>query len=292
MCDDLTAIEEEQALDARGIDRRSFAGLGAASLAAFAAAPLSAKDKVPPPPTERMVKITTTQGVMDAFFVHPKTGRYPAVIMWPDIAGLREAYKVMARRLANDGYAVLVLNQYYRSAPAPHFDAITQWRTPEGQAKLRPMIPLVTADAVGRDARAAVEWLDRQRAVNSGRGVGAAGYCMGGPFTVRSAQAYPARVRAAASFHGGSLVTDKPDSPHQLLKATSASFLFAIARNDDARAPRDKDMLRDAAKAADRPAEVEVYPADHGWCTVDSPVFDKVQADRAWERMLALFRPL
>ena len=291
MCDDLTAIEEEQALDARGIDRRSFAGFGAAGLAVLAA-PLGAKDKPIPPPTERMVKITTTQGMMDAFFVHPKTGRFPAVIMWPDIAGLREAYKVMARRLAADGYAVLVLNQYYRSAPAPHFDAITQWRTPEGQAKLRPMIPLLTADAIGRDARAAAEWLDRQRPVNSGRGMGSAGYCMGGPFTVRSAQAYPARVRAAASFHGGGLVTDKPDSPHQLLKATSASYLFAIARNDDARAPGDKDALRAAAKAADRPAEVEVYPADHGWCTVDSPVYDKVQADRAWDRMLALFKTL
>ncbi|MFN5820924.1 MAG: dienelactone hydrolase family protein, partial [Novosphingobium sp.] len=133
---------------------------------------------------------------------------------------------------------------------------------------------------------------DRQRPVHSGRGLGAAGYCMGGPFAVRSAFAYPARVRAAASFHGGSLMTDKPDSPHQLLKATSASYLFAIARNDDARAPGDKDALREAAKAAGRPAEVEVYPADHGWCTVDSPVFDKVQADRAWERMLALFRTL
>ena len=292
MCDDLTAIEEEQALGARGIDRRSFAALGAASLATLAA-PLGAKPaKAPPPPTEKMVRIQTTSGMLDAFFVHPKPGRWPAVILWPDIAGLREAYKVMARRLAADGFAVLVLNQYYRSAPAPHFDAITQWRTPEGQAKLRPMIPLLTPEAIVLDSRAAAQWLDRQRPVHSGRGIGAAGYCMGGPFAVRSAFAYPARVRAAASFHGGSLVTDKTDSPHQLLKATSASYLFAIARNDDARAPRDKDMLRDAAKAADRPAEVEVYPADHGWCTVDSPVFDKVQADRAWERMLALFRTL
>ncbi|MEY4238829.1 MAG: hypothetical protein RL339_1430 [Pseudomonadota bacterium] len=289
MCDDLTAIEEEQALDARGIDRRSFAGLGAVGLAALAA-PLAAK--APAGLAEQMVTVTTPDGKLDAFFVHPAKGKHPAVILWPDIAGLREAYKVMARRLAADGHAVLVLNQYYRSAPAPHFNAITEWRTPEGQAKLRPMIPLLTPEAIERDAKAAVAWLDGQKAVDRKRGIGSSGYCMGGPFTVRTAHAAPNRVRAAASFHGGSLVTDKPDSPHQLLKATKAGYLFAIARNDDARAPGDKDTLREAAKAAGRPAEVEVYPADHGWCTIDSPVFDKVQADRAWERMLALFKTL
>ncbi|MEA3265083.1 MAG: dienelactone hydrolase family protein [Pseudomonadota bacterium] len=289
MCDDLTAIEEQQALDARGIDRRSFAALGVAGLGVLAA-PLAAK--APAGLAEQMVTVTTPDGKLDAFFVHPAKGRHPAVILWPDIAGLREAYKVMARRLAADGHAVLVLNQYYRSAPAPHFDAITQWRTPEGQAKLRPMIPLLTPEAIERDAKAAVAWLDGQKAVDKKRGIGSSGYCMGGPFTVRTAHAVPGRVRAAASFHGGSLVTDKPDSPHQLLKATKAGYLFAIARNDDARAPGDKDALRDAAKAAGRPAEVEVYPADHGWCTIDSPVFDKVQADRAWERMLALFKTL
>lgn len=290
MCDDLTAIEEQTALTAHGIDRRGFAALGAAGMGALVASPLAAA--APPGLAERMVTLTTPDGTLDAFFVHPAKGRHPGVILWPDIAGLREAYKVMARRLAADGHAVLVLNQYYRSAPAPHFDAITQWRTPEGQAKLRPMIPLLTSEAIERDAKAAVAWLDGQKAVDTKRGIGSAGYCMGGPFTVRTAHAVPGRVRAAASFHGGSLVTDKPDSPHQLLKATRAGYLFAIARNDDARAPGDKDALRDAARAAGRPAEVKVYPADHGWCTIDSPVFDKVQADRAWGRMLALFRTL
>ncbi len=289
MCDDLTAIEEERALEFQGIDRRGFAALGAAGLGALAA-PLAGS--VPQGLTERMVTLATPDGKMDAFYVHPAKGKHPGVILWPDIAGLRDAYKVMARRLAADGYAVLVLNQYYRSAPAPHFKAIAEWRTPEGQAKLRPMIPLLTAGAIGRDARAAVGWLDKQAAVNVKRGIGAAGYCMGGPFTVRTAHAAPGRVRAAASFHGGGLVTDKADSPHLLLKATRAGYLFAIARNDDARAPADKDALRAAAKAAGRAAEVEVYPADHGWCTIDAPVYDKVQADRAWARMLSLFRGL
>ena len=289
MCDDLTAIEEEQALEARGIDRRSFAALGAAGLSVLAA-PLAAK--VPAGLAERMVTVTTPDGKLDAFFVHPAKGKHPAVILWPDIAGLREAYKIMARRLAADGHAVLVLNQYYRSAPAPHFNAITEWRTPEGQAKLRPMIPLLTAEAIERDAKAAVAWLDVQKAVDRKRGIGSCGYCMGGPFTVRSAYAVPDRVKAAASFHGGGLVTDKADSPHKLLAATKASYLIAIARNDDARAPADKDTFREAAKAAGRPAEVEVYAADHGWCTIDAPVFDKAEADRAWSRMLALYKGL
>ncbi len=289
MCDDLTAIEEEQALESRGIDRRSFAALGAAGLGTLAA-PLAAA--VPGGLTERLVSLATPDGKMDAFFVHPAKGKHPAVILWPDIAGLRDAYKVMARRLAADGYAVLVLNQYYRSAPAPIFKAVTEWRTPEGQARLRPMIPLLNSGAIERDAWAAARWLDRQPAVNVKRGIGTAGYCMGGPYTVRTAHAVRDRVRAAASFHGASLVTDKPDSPHLLLKATKASYLFAIARNDDARAPGDKDALRAAAKAAGRAAEVEVYPADHGWCTIDAPVYDKVQAERAWARMLVLFSTL
>lgn len=289
MCDDLTAIEEEQALESRGFDRRSFTALGVTGLGTMAA-PLAAA--VPGGLAEHPVVVTTPDGKMDAFFVHPAKGKHPAVILWPDIAGLREAYRVMARRLAADGYAVLVLNQYYRSARAPHFNAIAEWRTPEGQAKLRPMIPLLTSEAIERDAKAAVAWLDAQKVVDTKRGIGSSGYCMGGPFTVRTAHTVPGRVRAAASFHGASLVTDKPDSPHLLLNATKASYLFAIARNDDARAPGDKDALREAAKAAGRAAEVEVYPADHGWCTIDAPVYEKVQAERAWARMLALFRTL
>ena len=289
MCDDLTAIEEERALAFQGIDRRGFAALGAAGLGALAA-PLAAS--VPQGLVERMVTLATPDGKMDAFFVHPAKGKHPGVILWPDIAGLRDAYKVMARRLAADGYAVLVLNQYYRSAPAPHFRAIAEWRTREGQAKLRPMIAQLNSGAIERDAWGAATWLDKQAAVNVKRGIGTAGYCMGGPFTVRTARAVSQRVRAAASFHGASLVTDKPDSPHLLLKTTRARFLFAIARNDDARAPGDKEALRAAANAAGRAAEVEVYPADHGWCTIDAPVYDKVQAERAWDRMLALFRTL
>lgn len=290
MCDDLTAIEEEAALVAKGLSRRDFAAIGAAGVfAGTFAAPAGAKGVTV---TEDTVSIATPDGNADALFIRPAKGKYPGVILWPDIAGVREAYRQMARRLAASGFAVLVVNQYYRSAKAPIMNSIAEWRTPEGQEKLKPMIGALSADGIVRDAKAFVAWLDTRREVNKRRGIGTSGYCMGGPFTVRTAWAVPGRIRAAASFHGGGLVTDKADSPHKLLAATKASYLIAIARNDDAKAPTDKGTFREAAKAADRPAEIEVYDADHGWCTLDAPVYVKAEAERAWGRMLVLFGKL
>lgn len=273
------------------LTRRQFAALGpVAALAGCAGT--AQREAARGDLVEDMVRVTTDDGVADAFFVHPAKGRHPGIIMWPDIAGLREAKKVMARRLAGAGYAVLVVNQYYRGGPAPILDSFAQWRTPEGQARIAPLREQLTPDAVTRDAKAWVTFLDGARAVDRKRRIGSSGYCMGGPFAVRTAAARPDRVGAAASFHGAQLVTDAPDSPHRLLKATQAGFLFAIARGDDAKAPGDKDALRKAAEDAGRPAEVTVYPAEHGWCVPDSPVYDPVQADAAWERMLALFARL
>lgn len=291
MCDEFTRDAEDRALAARGMTRREFAALGAA--VAMAGCAGSANGSAPRSELrEEMVRITTEDGIADAFFVRPAKGAYPGVIMWPDIAGLREVKKIMARRLAASGYAVLVVNQYYRSAPAPVFESFADFRTPEGQAKIGPMREALTSDAITRDAKAFVAYLDGQQAVDKARKIGSNGYCMGGPFTVRTAAAAPDRVGAAASLHGAWLVTGEPDSPDQLIKDTKAGFLFAIGRNDDARAPGDKDTLRKAADAAGRPAEIEVYAADHGWCVADSPAYDPAEADRAWERMLALFEKL
>ncbi|MDE2596557.1 MAG: dienelactone hydrolase family protein [Sphingomonadales bacterium] len=290
MCDEFTARDEEAALTARGLDRRQFAAISAAAVIAGCTGGESQArgGKL----TEAMVTVDTPDGKADAFFVHPASGRHPGVILWPDIAGLRDAYKTMARRLAAAGYAVLAVNQYYRSAPAPVLPSFAEWRTPEGQAKLRPMIAAINPAATTSDAGAFVRWLDAQRAVDTRRKIGTNGYCMGGPFTVRTAAAAPGRVGAAASFHGAALVTPGADSPHLLLAATRARYLFAIARNDDARSPADKSVLQDTARVAGRTAEVEVYPADHGWCTLDAPSYDQVQADRAWGRMLELFKGL
>lgn len=290
MCDEFTEAAEAAALARRGLTRRQFAAL--ATAAAVAACGGGTADAGSVELQEAMVNITTADGMADGFFVHPAKGKYPGVILWPDVAGLRDVKKVMARRLAAAGYAVLVVNQYYRSAPAPIVSSLSEWRTPEGQAKLGPMRKLITPEATMRDAQAFVAFLDRQAAVDRKRKIGTQGYCMGGPFTVRTAAAVPDRVAAAASFHGGGLVTDAPDSPHLLLPKTMAAYLFAIARNDDAKEPGVKDTLRKAAETAGRPAEIEVYPADHGWCVPDAPAYDPSEAERAWGRLLALYAKL
>ena len=289
MCDNFTFEAEQAARLRAGLSRRAFGKAGAAATAALGIAlPAAAEAGL----SETTVAIPTPDGTADAVFVHPVRGRHPAVVMWPDIAGIRDANRQMARRLAAAGYAVLLVNQYYRVAKAPVLPDFAAWRTPEGQERLKPMIASITPAGTGRDGAAFVAWLDRQAAVDRKRGIGTCGYCMGGPFTVRTAAAAPGRVRAAASFHGGGLVTDAPDSPHRLLGQTKARYLFAIGRNDDARAPGDKDALRAAAKAAGRPAEIAVYAADHGWTVPDTPIYDKAEAERAWTRLLALFATL
>lgn len=297
MCDDLTEADNAAFLARINppIGRRRLAAIGAgvAGLAAVPGCIAKVADQSPLlPVSARAVTITTADGTCDAHFVAPASGRHPAVILWPDIAGLRAAYHTMAARLAGAGYAVLAVNHYYRGAKAPVLDSLVAWRTPAGQAKLKPLIAGITPEGTRRDAAAFVAWLDRQAEVDTAHRIGTCGYCMGGPYTVRTAAAVPRRVGAAASFHGAGLVDAGAGalSPDKLLAKTQAAFLFAIAANDDARDPGDKDVLKAAAAAAHRPAEVEVYPAQHGWCTIDAPIYDEAQAEKAWGRMLALFK--
>lgn len=271
-------------------NRRQFAmaAMGALAACATRSAASGSRDLI-----EEWVRIATPDGTMDAFFVRPAQGRHPAILTWPDIVGVRDAFQAMARRLAGQGHAVLMVNHYYRAAPAPQFargaaDFVAQG----GFEKVRPWHEALTADAIGRDARAAIGWLDRRPEVDTARGVGTDGYCLGGPFTVWTAAAVPGRVRAAASMHGWRLVTDDPQSPHRMLGKTRARFLFAIGQNDDAEAPEEKTVLREAAAAARRAAEVEVYPATHGWMLPDSRAYDAAQAERGWARMSALFAAL
>lgn len=288
MCD-----EDKLARWAReGLNRRQFGALGgmAAMAACTPAVPGGGGEATLPAVTEESLGFATRDGTMDGFFVHPVSGPAPAVLFWPDIAGLREAKRNMARRLASHGYAVFVANPYYRDVAGQQFEDFADFAGNDGFRQVAPWRAKLDAAAIMRDARAAIAWLDGQEAVDSERGVGTQGYCMGGPFTVWSAAAVPSRVRAAASFHGGGLVREgDAASPHNLFGDTQASFLIAIAQDDDAEAPGHKDTLRKAAKAAGRPAEVEVYAGDHGWTVPDSPAYARTEAERAWANLLKLY---
>lgn len=284
MCDEHTAEDNEKYLT--GVNRRQFgAGMGAAGLAMLLPSPANATAV-----SGRSVSIRTPDGTADCWFVAPTTGKHPAVLVWPDIMGLRPAFQQMAKRLAESGYAVLVVNQFYRAARAPFLKPGESFDQPEVRAKIMPWRGALTTEATRRDARAFTDFLDAQKAVDTKRGMASTGYCMGGPMTMITAALRPDRIRAGASFHGGGLVTDAPDSPHLMVPKMKAFYLFAIAGNDDARSPGDKEKLREAFRAAKLPAEIEVYAGTmHGWCPPDSKVYNAAQADRAWGRMLALF---
>lgn len=282
MCD-----EHQVASWGRAVLSRRQMGAGALAGAAAACAPVTRSGGTGSALAESAVSFATSAGTMDAFFVHPARGRHPAVLLWPDIAGLREVKRQMARRLAASGYAVLVVNPYYRDVRGEQFADIATFVAQGGFQTVTPWRQKLDARAVMQDAQAAAEWLGRQEAVDPQRGIGTQGYCMGGPFTVWSVAA-ALRIRAAASFHGGGLVREGEQSPHRMLRA-DAQYLFAIARNDDAQDPAAKTTLRAAADAARARAEIEVYPADHGWCVPDSPAYDEPQAERAWTRLLALY---
>jgi carboxymethylenebutenolidase len=234
---------------------------------------------------ESDVTIRTPDGECDAYFVTPSTGAHAAVLVWPDIFGLRPAMRDMGKRLAGEGYSVLVVNPFYRQQKAP--------TAPQGAAtpipQLVPMMQALTATTHATDARAFIAWLDARPEVDRGKKIGTIGYCMGGPIVVRTAAAVPDRVGAVGSFHGGGLTTNEPSSPHLLIPQTKAQYLIAVAENDDMRDPNSKNILKEAFAAAMLEAEVEVYPAAHGWCPPDTQVYDREQSERAWSRMLAMF---
>ena len=236
--------------------------------------------------TESEVTVTTPDGTADCYFVHPASGTAPGVLVWPDIFGLRPAFRQMGKRLAESGYSVLVVNPFYRVKKAPTAEKGAATPIPD----LLPLARALTETTQMTDAKAFIGWLDQQPSVARNRKVGTQGYCMGGPIAFRTAAAMPDRVGAVASFHGGGLVNDTPNSPHLLAAKTKAQFLVAIAANDDARSPKEKDVLKEAFAKANLPAEIEVYEgAAHGWCPPDSGVYNEPQAEKAWSRLLALY---
>jgi carboxymethylenebutenolidase len=270
------------------LSRREFSALSAAAAASAVASGASGAAAT----TASEVQIRTPDGVCDAALIHPAgPGRWPAVLIWPDAFGLRPAFREMGARLAGDGYAVLVVNQFYRTRKAPIFSGPVNFSDPKTRDALTELRKPLTPEAVARDGTAFLAFLDRQPVVNPKAKAGVAGYCMGGAMTLQTAAALPSRMGAGCSFHGGALVTDKPDSPHLLVPRIKASYYFGVAANDDAKEPQAKDTLKAAFAAAKLPAKVEVYSqSQHGWCVPDSPVYNKPDAERAWGEMLALYK--
>jgi carboxymethylenebutenolidase len=282
MCDQDHFEEDRLEFQARGlVTRKQFGVMLGAGMAMMLPRVANAVTV-----TEADVNVTTPDGAADCYFVHPASGSAPGVLIWPDIFGLRPASRQMGKRLAESGYAVLVVNPFYRAKKAP--TAANGGATP-----IQDVMPLargLNETTHMTDAKAFVGWLDGQASVAKNKKVGTQGYCMGGPIAFRTAAAVPDRVGAVASFHGGGLVIDQPNSPHLQASKSKAQFLIAIADNDDKRAPNDKTVLKETFEKAKLPAEIEVYTgAAHGWCPPDSPVYNEAQAEKAWARLLVLY---
>ena len=282
MCDQDHFEQDRQEFEARGlVTRRQFGVLLGAGMAMMLPQVANAVTV-----TESDVNVTTPDGTADCYFVHPASGTAPGVIVWPDIFGLRPSFRQMGKRLAESGYAVLVVNPFYRVKKAPTADAGAATPIPQ----VMPLMQALTETTHTTDAKAFVGWLDRQASVAKNRKIGAQGYCMGGPMALRTAAAVPDRVGAIASFHGATLASDAPNSPHLQAAKSKAQFLIAIAENDDMRTPNEKTMLKDTFAKASLSAEIEVYAgAAHGWCPPDSRVYSEPQAEKAWSRLLALY---
>ncbi len=287
MCDEDTVRDADEYLKEKAkLSRREFNTL-ATGAAIIATLPRVANAMAV---VGKDVEVTTPDGVADCFFVHPAQGKHPGVLIWPDIMGLRPAFQIMATRLAESGYSVLVVNPFYRSTRAPIATKGASFSDPELRAKIMPYYQALSPQTNVTDAKAFVSYLDKQGEVDTLKKIGTTGYCMGGPMVMRTAGTLPDRIGAGATFHGGGLVTGADNSPHLLIPNMRAQLLIAIAENDDKKEPDAKTVLKKSFHEAGVTAEIEVYEGTlHGWCPPDSRVYNEAQAERAWSRLLALF---
>lgn len=283
MCDD--DIHPGLVHDPR-LSRRAFGLLTVAATGIATAA--YADDTV----EEKDVEVKTPDGTADAALYYPKAkGKYPAVLLWPDVMSLRPVFRDMGRRLASAGYVVLVPNLYYRVKKAPVVEGTFNFGNPDDRAKLTPLRASVTTEGTFKDAAAYIAFLDAQPQTNKAKKAGVQGYCMGGPLSFRTAGAVPNRIGAVATFHGGGLWTDKEDSPHLQIAKTHADYLIEVADNDDKQDPTVKDKLKAAFAEAKRPAQIEVFAGcAHGWTVKGSQVYNEEGAERAWTNLLALYK--
>ncbi|NRA29525.1 MAG: dienelactone hydrolase family protein [Parvularculaceae bacterium] len=293
MCDETTERELDERLAKRALTRRHFAAGSTAALVAggLASQAFAIPRFDPAKLIEEQAAVPTPDGEIDGLFIRPKEGKHPGVIIWPDIHGVRPSFFDMARSLASSGYAVMAANPYYRTHKGRLFGDGEAIRSPGGWDRVKPHRAPLSPETVGTDAIAVCDVMERSSHVDMQRGVGTAGFCMTGSWTLRAAAAVPDRIKAAASFHGGGLVTDADDSPHRLAPKIKGGVLIAIAEDDHERQPEAEGVLIKAFAEANVPAEIEVYEgAMHGWVPTDSRAYDKKQSDKAWGRMLALFK--
>jgi carboxymethylenebutenolidase len=282
------------------LSRRDFVAMTvAAGVTAGVAATMAPATYGAMPVTETDVMIKTPDGMCDAAFIHPTAGSHPGVIIWTDAFGLRPSMRDIGKRISAEGYSVLVPNPFYRVAKSPVFTDVSNFsfQNKDDMAKLGPLMGSINAPgAAEKDAVAFIGFLDSQKEVNKSKKIGTQGYCMGGPLVVKTCAVMPDRVGAGGSFHGGGLVSDKPDSPHLLASKIKARMYFGIASNDDMRQPDAKDKLKAAFAAANVPAEIEVYGSMHGWCVPDMPagggvpIYNKPDAEKAWTKLVALYK--
>ncbi len=284
MCDDF--IHQGLTHDP-AVTRRAFI-VSSAATALLGSASAATGTKV----VEKDVNVPMSSGVSDSALFYPEgKGPWPAVLVWTDILGLRPVFREMGSRLAAEGYVVLVPNPFYRNAKAPVVSGSFDFSNPADRAKIMPMAEALTADTNISDAKSYVSFLDAQPQTNKKKKMGVQGYCMGSPPTFRTAAMHPDRVGAAATFHGGGLVTDKPDSPHLLIPKMKAEVLCCVADNDDKRDPAAKDKLKQAFGAAHLKATVEVFEGcNHGWTVRGSQVYNEAGAERAWSELTALYK--
>ena len=286
-----------------GLTRREFVmGLGGLAVASSVGSTALAAEALPAAATkaaangsaanlvERDVEVPTADGTADAVLFYPAgKGQWPAVLVWPDILGLRPVFRELGRRLAAQGYTVLVPNPFYRSKRAPVVEGTFDFGNPADRAMVFALRGAMSDAGIDSDSTAYLKFLDAQPQTNRRMKAGVQGYCMGGPFSFRTAAAVPERIGAVASFHGAGLVTGDPSSPHLLIAKTHAEFLVAIAKNDDAKEPSAKETLQAAFKAAGRAATVEVYQANHGWCVFGGQSYSETEAERAWAELSKLY---
>ncbi len=279
------------------VSRRDFTALGAAAGLAAGVGSTSAAEAV----TETDVIIKTPDGVCDAAFIHPATGSHAGVIIWTDIFGLRPSFRDLGKRVAAQGYCVLIPNPFYRTAKSPVVVDASNFNfvDPASRAKTAEWTgPINQPGAIERDSTTYVTWLDAQPQVNKSKKMGTQGYCMGGPLVFKTTASNPERVGAGATFHGGGLVTDKPNSPHLLIPKMHSRMYIAIAASDDTKQPDAKDTLKSSFAAAEVPAEVVVYKGTfHGWTVRDmpkqadgTPTYNPPEAERAFDALLALYK--